>query len=81
MDPGRGEFNYDQQALKIEYVPPASDEKAKRATIQIMEKGEKQIKPTKVSVFYETNVSLFVLLVLHEDRIVSCTRRYGPGLL
>ena len=41
VDPGKGEFNFDQQALKLEYVPPASAGEVERATIQIMDKGEK----------------------------------------
>ena len=42
LDPGKGEFNFDQQALKLEYVPPASSGEVERATIQIMDKGEKK---------------------------------------
>ena len=34
VDPGKGEFNFDQQALKLEYVPPASAGEVERATIQ-----------------------------------------------
>lgn len=38
LDPGKGEFNFEQQALKLEYVPPASCGEVERATITIMDK-------------------------------------------
>lgn len=40
LDAGNGEFKYDQLALKLLFVPPASAGGGAEASIQIMDKGE-----------------------------------------
>lgn len=80
LDPGKGEFNFEQQALKLEYVPPASCGEVERATITIMDKGEKQNTPTTaVQRKVVTNnmmskpirLSTFALLVPHGDTVAA----------
>lgn len=40
LDAGNGEFKFDQLALKLLFVPPASVGGGAEASIQIMDKGE-----------------------------------------
>lgn len=73
LDPGKGEFSFDQQALKLEYVPPASSGEVERAAIQIMDKGEKEDRLIKVQNSSKTmDVPTFALLVpCMEVRVAS----------
>lgn len=74
LDPGKGEFNFEQQALKLEYVPPASCGEVERATITIMDKGEKQKTPTVQRKVVTNNID-----VITDPIINICATRASWG--